>query len=78
MIVAQSTVNSGHSHTAELPEADVDSTQNRTYSSSYSSGHIHSVTLTAANYETLRTSGEVTVTSATVSGHTHNFTFRLT
>lgn len=76
VIVAQSTVNAGHSHTAELPEADVDSTQNQAYSSSSSGGHIHSVTLTAANFETLRTSGAVTVTSTSVSGHTHNFTFR--
>ena len=76
VITAQSTVNAGHSHSADVPEADLDSTQSKSYGSTSSSGHTHSVTLTAANFETLRNSGSVTVTSTSNSGHTHNFTFR--
>ena len=75
-ILASSSVDAGHSHTAALPAADLDSMQSMSYGSSNSSGHTHSVTLTAANFETLRSNGAVTVTSANNSGHTHRFTFR--
>ena len=76
VITVQSTVNAGHSHSAGLPEADLESMQSKSYGSSSSGGHTHSVTLTAVNFETLRTSASVTVTSTNNSGHTHNFTFR--
>jgi hypothetical protein len=75
-IVSISSVNAGHSHRAEIPNSDVASTGNKNYDSSNSGGHIHTVTFTAADFETLRTDGEVTISSSTNSGHAHSFTFR--
>lgn len=76
VILAQSSVSAGHTHTAELPLADLDSMQSMGYLSSNSGGHTHTATLTAADFETLRTSNVVTITSTVAAGHTHNFTFR--
>ena len=76
VITATSTVSNGHSHTAEVPVSDLDSSSAIDYTSSVSSGHAHTVTLTAANFADLSAGREVTVTSRMASGHTHDFSFR--
>jgi hypothetical protein len=74
-IVATSTVNAGHSHTAEMPEDDVVLTEAETYESSTASGHTHMVTLTPGDFTTLRTDAVVVVESSIEAGHSHEFTF---
>jgi len=73
-----STTSAGHSHSADLPLADVDSVSSKSYQSSNSGGHIHSVTLSVAQLTTIGGGGIVTVTSTDSGGHTHGFTFELT
>jgi len=70
-----SSVNAGHSHTATIPETDVASTLEKSYGSSSTSGHVHTVTFTQADFDTLRTAGQVTIESSSNSGHQHSFTF---
>ena len=74
-IVANSTVNSGHSHRIEFPEGDLTSSSAKSYRSTSSGGHTHSVVLSQAQLTTIEGGGSVTVTSSNDSGHTHQFTF---
>ncbi|HUF10160.1 MAG TPA: hypothetical protein VMO47_12610 [Rhodothermales bacterium] len=74
-IVAISTVDAGHSHRVEFPESDLASSSARTYNSSSSGGHTHSVVLSEAQLDTIENGGSVTVTSSDSGGHTHQFTF---
>lgn len=76
VIRATSTFDAGHSHSTEIPETDLSSTSNRTYSSSSSGGHSHQVSLTSAQLNTIGDGGEVTITSSDDAGHTHRFTFK--
>ena len=75
VITSISSVDAGHSHSASVPEADVASTQERSYGATSASGHVHTVVFTAADFETLRTAGQVVILSSSNSGHTHSFTF---
>ncbi|GMQ80599.1 MAG: hypothetical protein BMS9Abin05_0027 [Rhodothermia bacterium] len=77
ILTATSTVVAGHSHSAQIPTADFASASNETYDTSNSGGHIHMVTLSAAQLASLGSGGVVTVTSTNNSGHTHRFTFQL-
>lgn len=74
-IVAISTVDAGHSHRVEFPEGDLSSSSAKTYQSSSSGGHTHSVVLSEAQLNTIEGGGSVTVTSSNSDGHTHQFTF---
>ena len=73
-----SSFDSGHSHSAEIPLTDLDSTASKTYDTSNSSGHLHMVTLSASQLETIKTGGSVTAQSTNNSGHSHQFSFKLT
>jgi hypothetical protein len=75
VITSISTVEAGHSHNASLPVNDVSSTQGKSYGATSASGHVHTVMFTAADFETLRTAGQVSILSSSNSGHTHSFTF---
>lgn len=77
-ITATSTVADGHSHSAQIPVADLTSPSNKTYNASNSFGHIHMVTLSIAQLSSLASGSTVTVTSTNDFAHTHNFTFRMT
>ena len=70
-----SSVDAGHTHTAQLPSSDVSSTMSKNYPSSSAGGHTHTVTFTADDFDTLRIAGQVTISSSSDSGHTHSFTF---
>ena len=76
VIVSVSSLNAGHSHSAELPENDLDSAQPKSYGSSSSGGHTHTVTFSEDDFATLRATGQVTIQSSSDSGHAHSFTFR--
>ena len=75
-ISVTSSAASGHTHNADVPEADLNSTSSRSYSSSDSNGHQHTVTLSAAQLNSIENGASVTVTSSNISGHTHQFTFQ--
>ena len=77
-ITATSTVADGHSHSAQIPVADLTSPSNKTYNASSSFGHNHLVTLSIAQLSSLASGSAVTVTSTNDFAHTHNFTFRMT
>ena len=74
----------GHTHTVAVPRSDLGSANAMTYNATASVGHIHMVTLSAAQLAMLNAGGTVTVTStlpvqegppASYSRHTHTFTF---
>ncbi len=75
---AVSTIVAGHSHSASIPIADLDSATAKNYQSSNSDQHVHTVTLSATQLGTISTGTSVTVGSSSSVGHTHQFTFSLT
>jgi len=67
-------ISGNHGHVLEIPEADLDSTANRTYSIQGTSGHDHTVTFTPAQLQSLKAGQAVTVASSATSQHDHNVT----
>jgi hypothetical protein len=63
-----------HGHTLVVPLADVVAGAEVTYDIQGSSGHAHSVTLTAAHFTMLQGGTQVTVTSTLGDGHDHDVT----
>ena len=72
-----SSTDAGHSHSAAIPINDFSSSSAKSYQSSDSGGHIHSVTLSATQLATIGSGGIITVGSTNSGGHTHQFTFEL-
>lgn len=68
------TVDDNHGHTVVIPAADVADPMDRTYNIQGTSRHPHTITVTAANFETLAAGGTVTVSSSRDSGHSHEVT----
>jgi hypothetical protein len=78
-VTSNSTVVNSHSHSANVPASDQLHPADMTYTSSNSLGHVHMVSLTAAQLEAIAAGGSVTVTStlSSVTGnHQHDFTFQ--
>ena len=75
---AVSTVVAGHSHSAAIPLDDLDSATGKSYQSSSSDAHVHTVTLSATQLGTISAGTSVTVGSSSSVGHSHQFTFSLT
>jgi len=68
-------VGGGHEHPVMVPIADVNAGAERMYTLDMGDEvHTHMMTVTAANFTTLKTTGTVTVTSTNDSGHTHAVT----
>ena len=76
-LTVQSTTNASHSHSAQIPLGDLDSTTNKIYNTSNSSGHFHLVTLSTSQLATIKNGGSVTKSSTNNSGHSHQFTFQI-
>lgn len=66
------TIGSNHGHTLTVSKADVTSGASKTYSIQGTSGHNHSVTLTAANFTSLKNNSNISVTSTNDDSHTHS------
>lgn len=64
-------ISGNHGHVLTIPEADLSSLTDKTYSIQGSSGHDHTVTLTAAQLAMLKNGQTVSVESSTGSAHTH-------
>lgn len=69
----QSSVGSsaGHTHNLTVPKEDVSAGIEKTYELSQVSGHIHQVTISAAQFATLQNNNSISATSTSDSGHTH-------
>ena len=67
-------ISSNHGHSLAVSAADVQSGAEKTYTIQGSSGHDHSVTLTATNFTTLGNGQSLGVTSTAGGGHTHSVT----
>ena len=65
-------IGSNHGHTLTVSKADVNAGAQKVYSIMGSSGHDHSVTLTAADFTSLKSNNGISVTSTTGDGHTHS------
>jgi len=65
-------IGSNHGHSLAVSTADVQSGTAKTYSIQGTSGHDHTVSLTAANFTTLQSNASISVTSSSDDGHTHS------
>lgn len=67
-------ISANHGHDLTVSKEDVDAAQEKTYTLSQASTdqHVHSITITAAQFSTLKSNNEITVTSTSNSGHTHS------
>ena len=77
-LTAVSTVVAGHSHSTTIPIDDLDSATEKSYQSSNSDAHVHSVTLSVSQLRAISTGSSVTVSSSNSAGHIHQFTFSFT
>ena len=67
-------IESNHGHDLTVSTADVEAATEKSYSIQGSSGHNHGVTITAANFNSLKTNQSIQVTSTSDSDHTHSIT----
>ncbi len=67
-------IGSNHGHVMVVALADVTAGTEKTYDISGSSGHVHMVTVSAANMASLKTGGTVMVQSTSGNAHTHAVT----
>lgn len=68
------TISANHGHSLVVPKADVTAAVSKTYSIQGTSSHPHQITITAAQFATLKTGRSVSVTSSSVSSHVHTVT----
>jgi len=69
-----SRIDANHGHVLAVPAADIAAGTAQTYGIMGSSGHTHSVTLSATDFASLQSDGMVVVTSTTSSAHMHAIT----
>ena len=69
-------IGTNHGHSASVPATDVAAGVEKTYDIQGTSGHPHTVTITAAMFAMLKAGQTVTATSSNDAGHTHSVTVR--
>jgi hypothetical protein len=69
-----SAISANHGHSLVVPKADVTKAAPKTYSIKGTSGHPHTVALTAAHFAQLASGKSVVVTSSNDAAHTHQVT----
>ena len=67
-------ISANHGHSLAVPAADISAGADKTYQIQGSSGHPHTVTITAAQFAMLAQNTSITVTSSNDAGHTHQVT----
>lgn len=72
-------ISANHGHTLSVSKEDVQAAVAKTYTLSQGSGggfaqHIHQVTISQSQFETLQANTQITATSTSDEGHTHNVT----
>ncbi len=65
-------ITGNHGHNLTVSKDDVSDGIEKTYAIDGSAGHSHSVTVTAANFITLRNNQQISLSSTTGSGHNHS------
>lgn len=70
----QSSIGTNHGHTLQVSVADVQSGAEKQYSIQGSSGHSHNITVSSANFDSLKSNQQIQVTSSTGDSHTHSVT----
>lgn len=65
-------IGSNHGHSITVPKVDVENGSEKIYNIQGSSGHSHTVTVTAADFAALQSNQSVTISSTQDSGHTHS------
>lgn len=78
-ITETSTEVDGHTHAFTIPGLAIASPPGGGLAgqTTLAEGHFHDVSLTQQQLEEIRGGGSVTVTTSTVDGHSHQFTFEL-
>ncbi len=71
-------ISANHGHSLNVSKEDVSAAVEKTYTLSAAStdNHIHEVTITPAQFNTLKGNNQISVTSTSDVGHTHNVTVR--
>lgn len=69
-----SAIGSNHGHNIVVSAADVTAGVDKTYNIQGSSSHMHSVTVSAAQFASLQNNQQITANSTNDSGHTHSVT----
>ncbi len=67
-------ISDNHGHALTVPAADLELTNDKTYSIKGGSGHDHSVTLVASDFAKLKAGSSVIVTASLAAGHVHEVT----
>ena len=71
---ATASIGANHGHALVVSQAEVAAGVEKSYNIQGSSGHAHTVVVTAAMFATLKASRMVQTTSSTGSSHTHSIT----
>ena len=74
-----SSIVSGHSHSVTISRSRVNNppTNDVTLTTTNNSEHIHNITLTQSNFESLMNGETIIKTSTNNSGHTHTFSIKV-
>ncbi|EAR01146.1 hypothetical protein [Maribacter sp. HTCC2170] len=64
-------IGSNHGHSLTVSKADVNAGVAKTYSIQGTSGHGHTINLTAANFTSLKANSSISITSTNDNDHTH-------
>jgi len=67
-------IGTNHGHTLMVSVADLNAGVDKTYDISGTAGHAHSVTITAAQFATLKANTSISLVSSVGSAHTHSVT----
>lgn len=71
-------ISANHGHSLTVSKADVEAAVEKTYTLSQGSGayeeHIHEITISASQFETLQDNDQITITSTSDASHTHSVT----
>ena len=67
-----SSIGSNHGHSITVSKTDVENGVEKTYAILGSASHSHDVTITAANFSSLKNATSIQVSSTSGSGHTHS------
>ena len=67
-----SSIGSNHGHSLTVSKTDVENGVEKTYNILGSASHSHDVTISAANFSSLKNASSIQVSSTSGSGHTHS------
>lgn len=72
----QSSISANHGHNLTVSKEDVDAAVEKTYTltEANTDNHIHEITISANQFNTLRGNNSISVTSTNQAGHTHSVT----